>query len=122
MRLPCDGLAEQRAVAAARDFGRAKAAQMLGDILRVEQFEAARDQPRHQMHQRHFRSVAGAMEHALAEKGAAEVDAIEPADQLVSLPDFDTVAMPEFVQPDIEIADALVDPGVVAPWLRRRTA
>src|SRR5258708_10919300 len=95
---------------------------MLGDILRVEQFEAARDQPRHQMHQRHFRSVAGAMEHALAEKGAAEVDAIEPADQLVSLPDFDTVAMPEFVQPDIEIADALVDPGVVAPWLRRRAA
>ena len=30
--------------------------------------------------------------------------------------------MPEFVQPDVEIADALVDPGVVAAGLRRGAA
>ena len=95
---------------------------MLGDILGVEQLEAARDQPRHQMHQRHFRGVAGAMEHALAEEGAAEADAIEAADEVAVLPDLDAVAVPELVQPDIEIADALVDPGVVAAWLRRRAA
>ena len=47
------------------------------------------------------------MKHALAEEGAAEADAVEPADQFVILPDLDAVAMAEFVQPDIEIADAL---------------
>ena len=66
-----DRLVEQRAIAAPRNFDRAETAQMLGDILGVEQLEAARDQPRHQMHQRHLRGVAGAVEHALAEEGAA---------------------------------------------------
>ena len=86
-----DRLVEQRGVAAARNLDRAEAAQMLGDILRVEQFEAARDQPRHQMHQRHLRGVAGAVEHALAEEGAAEADAVEPADEVAILPDLDAV-------------------------------
>ena len=121
-RLARDRLVEQRGVAPPRNLDRAEAAQMLGDILRVEQFEAARDQPRHQMHQRHLRGVAGAMKHALAEERAAEADAVQAADQIVILPDLDAVAMPELVQPDIEIADALVDPGVVAAGLRRGTA
>ena len=34
------------------------------------------------------------MEHALAEKGAAERDAVEPADQIVAVIDLDGVAMP----------------------------
>ncbi len=109
-------------VAPPRDFDGAEAAQMLGDILGVEQHETAGDQPRHQMHQRHLRGVADAMEHALAEEGAAEADAVEPADQFVLLPDLDAVAMAEFVQAEIEIADALVDPGVVAAGLRRGAA
>ena len=62
------------------------------------------------------------MKHALAEEGAAQADAIEPADEVVILPDLDAVGVSEFVQPDIEIADALVDPGVVAARLRRRAA
>ena len=70
-RLARDRLVEQRAVAAPRNFDRAETAQMLGDVLGVEQFEAARDQPRHQMHQRHLRGVAGAVKHALAEERAA---------------------------------------------------
>ena len=95
---------------------------MLGDVLGVEQLEAARDQPRHQMHQRDLRGVARGVKHALAEEGAAEADAIEPADEVVALPDLDAVAMAELVQPEIEVADALVDPGVVAACLRRGAA
>jgi len=76
IRFASDRLVEQRGIAPPRDLDRAKAAQVLGDILGVEQFEAAGDQPRHQMHQRHLRGVADAMKHALAEEGAAEADAV----------------------------------------------
>src|SRR6185295_19443661 len=95
---------------------------MFGDILGVEQLEPARDQPRHQMHQRHFRRVAGTVKHAFAEEGASQADAIEAACEVAVLPDLDAVAVPELVEPDIEIPDALVDPGVVAAGLRRRAA
>ena len=43
-------------------------------------------------------------------------------DEVAVLPDLDAVAVPELVEPDIEIADTLVDPGVVAARLRRRAA
>ena len=49
-----DRLVQHRAIAPPRDFDRAETAQMLGDILGVEQFETAGDEPRHQMHQRHL--------------------------------------------------------------------
>ncbi len=58
------------------------------------------------------------MKHALAEEGAAEADAVEPADEVVIVPDLHAMGMSEFVQPDVEIADALVDPGVLAARLR----
>src|SRR5712672_3086671 len=122
IRFACDRLVEQRTIAPPRDLDRAKAAQVLGHILRVEQRKAARDQPRHQMHQRHLRGVAGTMKHALAEEGAAEADPVQPTDKVVILPDLDAVAMSDFMQPDVEIADALVDPGVVAARLWRGTA
>src|SRR5580693_4497040 len=95
---------------------------MFGHILGVEQFEAARDQPRYQMNQRHLRGVAGAMKHALAKEGAAEADPVQSADQFVMVPDFNAVGMPELVQPDIEVANPRVDPGVVAAGLRRGAA
>ena len=94
-----DRLVEQRGVAPPRNLDRAETAQMLGDILGVEQFETARDQPRHQMHQRHLGGVAGAMKHALAEKRAAEADAVQAADQVVILPDLDAVAVPDPCSP-----------------------
>ena len=54
-----------------------------------------------------------------AKEGAAKADAVEPADEVVIVPDLDTVSVSEFVEPDIEIANALVDPGIVAARLRR---
>src|SRR5258705_9196223 len=122
IRLASDRLVEKAGIAPPRDLDRAKAAQVLGHILRVEQFEAARDQPRHQVHQRHFRGVAGAMKHALAEEGAAEADTIEAADKVVIVPDLDAMVMPESGQPDVEVSDALVDPGVLAAGRRRGAA
>src|SRR4051794_28645151 len=92
---------------------------MLGNILRVEQFETAGDQAGHQMHQRHLGGVAGPVKHALPEKGPPEADAIEPADKIIVLPDLDAVSVPELMQSDVEIADALVYPGVFAARLRR---
>src|SRR6476469_7146335 len=90
---------------------------MLGDILRVEQLETAMDQPRDQMHQRDLRGVARGVKHALAEEGAPQAHAVEAADEVVALPGLDAVAMAELVEPAIEVADALVDPGVLAPGL-----
>src|SRR5882757_1045779 len=95
---------------------------MFGDELRVEQHKTAGDQPRDQMHQRDFRGVADVMKHALAEEGAAEADAVEPAGQIIAVPDLDTVAMPDLMQGGIEVADAAVDPGVVAAGSGRRAA
>src|SRR5205807_7773226 len=106
-RLALGRLVEQCGVAPPRDFDRAKALQMFGDILRVEQFEAARNQPRHQMDQRHLRGVTGVVKHAFAEEGAAETDPIEPADEVVIAPDLDAVTVAEFMQRAIEIANAL---------------
>ena len=122
IRVPSDRPVEQRGIAPARDFDRAEAAQMLGHILGVQQLKTAGDQPRHQMHQRHLRGVADAVKHALAEEGATQADAIEPAGEIVVLPDLDAVGVAEFVQALIEIPDALVDPGVVAAGLRRGAA
>jgi hypothetical protein len=101
---------------------RAKALQVVRDILRVEQLEAAVDQPCHQMHQRDLRGIARGVEHALSEEGPTEADAVESADEIIALPGLDAVAMAELVKAAIEIADAFVDPGVLAPFLQRRAA
>ena len=95
----------------------AESLEMIGDVLRVEQAIAAGAQPRHQMHQRNFRGVARAVEHALAEEGAAERDAIEPAGQLIAVIDFDGMAMAVLVEAAINLADAAVDPGAGAVGL-----
>jgi hypothetical protein len=46
------------------------------------------------MGESHLGRVAGAGEHAFAEKGAAEADSIESADQSVLLPAFDRMGLP----------------------------
>ena len=90
---------------------------MIGDILRVEQPVAAGDEARHQMHQRDLGSVARAVEHALAEEGAAERDAVEPADQRSAVIDLDGMAMAVLEQAAVDLADAGIDPGAGAVGL-----
>ena len=58
------------------------------------------------------------MKHAFAEERRAEADAVQPTDQMVAVPHLDAVAVAALEQRDIEVADAPVDPSVVAPGLR----
>jgi hypothetical protein len=60
---------------------------MLGHELAVEQGEAADDQPRDQPGERYLRGVGPRREHAFAEEGGAQPDAVEPADELAFQPD-----------------------------------
>ena len=85
---------------------------MLGGELGVEQRVAADLQPRDQMDQRDLRGVALPREHAFAEEGGAEADAVEAADQLSVAPGLDGVAGADVEQLAVEPADALVDPGL----------
>ncbi len=80
----------------AGDFLGSELGQMLGHELGVEQAVAAADQPPDQMHERHLRGVAAAGEHALAEEGSAQRDAVEAADQLAVLPALDAVGVTVF--------------------------
>jgi hypothetical protein len=64
------------------------------------------------MHERDFARVALARKHALAEKGATQADAIEPADQRVLAPAFDRVCVAPFMEGLIEPDDLVVDPGI----------
>src|SRR6266478_2225497 len=102
---------EQFVILPALHLGGPEGLEVLGDELGVEQLESPRPQPRHQMHQRNFRGVAGAMEHALAEEGAAEAHPVKPADQDLPVIDLDGVAMADVVELAIKRADAPIDPG-----------
>jgi hypothetical protein len=95
----------------AADLDRAKAREMAGDELRVEKAEAAIDQSRHKIDEGDFARIARPGEHALAEKGAAKMDAVKSAGEPPVLPDFDCVAMTELKQVAIEAPDAAIDPG-----------
>ena len=95
---------------------------MTGGELRVEQREAAGDQPRHQMHQRDLRRIGDAVEHAFAEERAAERETVESADQRFAVINLDAVAGAAFGERDIERADALIDPGALAASRRAGAA
>ena len=83
---------------------------MRGDELAVEQFPAARAEPRDEVRERDLRGVARAADHRFAEKGAAERDAVEPARELAVQPAFDAVRMAELEQTVVARADYRIDP------------
>ena len=84
---------------------------MLGHELGVEKTEAADDQPRHQVDERHLAGVAGAAEHALAEEGAADRHAIEAAHQLAAGPALHAVGEAAVEEGAVEAQDLVIDPG-----------
>ena len=79
----------------AADLNCAEAGEMPGDKLRVEQGEASIFEPCDEIDESDLARVADSGEHALAEEGAAEMYAIEAADQSALLPHFDRMAMAE---------------------------
>src|SRR5437588_317432 len=101
---------EQFVILAPRHLDRAERAQVIGHKLCVEEPKSAGLEARHEVHQRDLGGVARAVEHALAEERAAERNAVEPADEVLSLIDLEAVAMAPFVELAIKHADAPVDP------------
>src|SRR5262249_54323545 len=108
---------QQLVILAPRDLNRTKALEVVGDKLGIEQLEAAGPQTRDQMDEGDLGGVARAVEHALAEEGAAERDPVKTPDQRVAVVDLDAVAMAALVELAIEHADAGIDPGALAAGL-----
>lgn len=95
----------------AAHFDGAEAGKVPGDELGVEQGETPIFEPGDEIDECDLARVAGAREHALAEKGAPQMHAVKPAGKLALLPDLHRMAMAEREQLAIEPADAPVDPG-----------
>ena len=91
---------------------------MIGDELGVEQPVVTGFESRHQVHKRDFGGVARAVEHALAEEGAAKTDTIEAANQVFAVIDLDGMAIAALVELAIKAANASIDPGSCAPSRR----
>src|SRR5262249_2733137 len=108
---PYQRVSKQLVIPSALHFGGPEGLEMRGDELGVEQDETAGAQARHEMHQRDLRGVAGAVEHALAEEGAAEAHPVKAAHQGAAVIDLDGVAMADVVKLAIKLADAPIDPG-----------
>src|SRR5229473_8163801 len=82
---------EKPQILAAGNFECAELRQVRRHPLRVEQGEPARPQPFHQRHQRDFRRLGRLMEHALAEKRAADVYPVKAARQFAVQPRLDAM-------------------------------
>jgi hypothetical protein len=82
--------------------------------LRVQQTIAADAQARDEVHEGDLACVARGAEHALAEEGGAERDAVEPAHQRVARPALHAVRLPPQEELAVEGLDRRVDPGVGA--------
>ena len=93
--------------------------QMRGEKLGVEQDETAAAQSLHQLHQRHFGSIADAAEHALAEKSRAQRDAVKPARQFAVLPAFHRMGMAAGMKRRVKAQDLVIDPALLAARRRR---
>src|SRR6185437_13013780 len=74
------------------------------------------------MHKRDLGGVAGTVEHAFAEKGTTERDAVQSADELIAVVDFDGMTMAALEQAAVDFSDASVDPGAGAVGSGRRAA
>ena len=74
----------------------------------------ANAKPRDQPGQRNLRRIRRSAEHGFAEEGAAQLDAVEPADQPVLVPAFDRMGMSDRVKPERRPLDRAVDPGLLA--------
>src|SRR5258706_16235045 len=87
---------------------------MLGHELTVEQGEIADLKAGDEPGERDLRGVAGTAEHAFAEKGAAELHAVEAADKLAITAHLDRVGVTRLVQRQHGALELVIDPGFLA--------
>src|SRR5262249_41105193 len=111
-------LFQQAVVASLGDFNRTENPQMLRHVLRVEQAVTPMFKARDEMDQCDFGSIAAAVKHALAKKGATERDAIETAHERLTVVDFHGMAMSALEQRAVNAANARIDPGASAIGFR----
>lgn len=98
-----------------RDFDGAEFLQMRREPLGVEERETPFPQPFHQREQRNLGRVPHMMKHRLAEKSAADRDAVKTARELIILPCFDGVRVAEPMQTRVTFNDLIIDPGLGTP-------
>jgi len=110
------------AVERARNLLGAELPQMMRDELGVEQTKAPQSEARHEMGERNLAGIAHAAEHALAEEGAADANAVEPADQLLRVPRLHAVGAAEAVELEIGCTHLGCDPGAGTRRARCRTS
>src|SRR2546429_136187 len=115
-----DGFGQPPQIFLARNFDRAE---LLCDgrrQLNVEQDDAVAAQVLNQMVKRGLRRVADPVEHGFAREESSDGHAVDAADELRSLPTFNAVLMPFFVQPRIGFNEVGADPGALASGSRLR--
>ncbi len=108
------GFGEVAQVLAAGDFKGSELAEVGGDPLGIEKGEAAIAQALDEGVEGDFRGIGFAMEHGLAEEGAADGDAVEAAGKAVVAPGLDGMGEAATVKLAIALDDLLGDPGFVA--------
>ena len=85
---------------------------MRRDELAIEQCRPAAPQRRDQPGQRDLRGIRDPAEHALAAKYPVKTDAVEAADQFITLPALQRMGMAKPVQVQITRDDPLADPAL----------
>jgi hypothetical protein len=92
---------------------------VVGDELAIEQGEVADLEPRDEPRQRDLRRVGGPAEHRFAEEGAAQLDPVEPTDEiapaiLADVPALDRMSETGAVEAARGLLDGGVDPRLLA--------
>ncbi len=108
-----DGLLESFQIILGGDFDAAKAFEVGGGGLGIEEGEAAGAEAVDEVDEGDFAGVAAVVEHAFTEEGPTEADAVEATGKVAAAPGFDAMGEAEFVEPDVGGDDLVVDPGAV---------
>ncbi|GAA0446786.1 hypothetical protein GCM10009095_13170 [Sphingomonas molluscorum] len=87
---------------------------MVGLKLAVQKREAADAEAGDEPGERDLGCVGGAADHAFAEEGAAECEAVEAADEAVAVPAFDRMGEAQRVEAQEYVFDRAADPGFEA--------
>lgn len=87
---------------------------MLGHKLTIEKGEVANPEACNEPCERDLRSIGSAAEHALAKESAAELHAVETADELIAFEDLDRVGVARALKRDHRMLELGIDPGLLA--------
>jgi hypothetical protein len=85
---------------------------VVGEELAIAQGEMANTEPRDEKGKRDLGRVGFAAEHAFREEGAAQRNAINPANQPILTPDLDRVSLGAGMKGEHRLFDRTVDPGL----------